>query len=1074
MMIELAAVIAAAVAGLDAPARLRCDYLVNPCGIDAIPPRLSWEFRDDRRNAAQSAYQIVAASSPEHLDRPDLWDSGRIASGETMHIAYGGPAPASAQRIHWRVRTWDGAGIASPWSEPAQFTMGLLHPGDWTAHWIGIPGAGTPGTRAHNGYHSDLAPTPDAPKWVTIDLGQPRPIDGVTLFPARPHDWIRDEPGFLFPLRYRIEASRTPDFAAAEVVADRTTADQPSPGASPVELRFPPTEARYVRLTATHLRDRAGRDFGLALAEMQVNSGGENIARGAPASALDSIEHNDWSTSNLTDGDTTSHKGTPPDRGPCPMFRGEFIAADAPARALLFITARGLYDCRVNGERVGDHQLAPEWTDYAQRIQYQAYDITERVRRGGNAIAVTLGHGWYAGRIGLFSAEMYGSQLSLLAQVRLEMPDGSVRTIGSDGSWKASNDGPIRRSDMLDGEAHDARRRMPGWDRPGFDDSAWMPVRLIDPPGAALVAQPNEPIRATRELRPVSISEPSPGVFVVDLGQNMPGWVRLRTSGPAGTEVNIRHAEALTDDGRAYTANLRSAGQRDTFILAGRGEEVFEPRFVYHGFRFAEITGLATPPTPDSITGIVVHSDSPSAGEFQCSDPTINQLMRNILWTQHANMMSVPTDCPQRDERLGWMGDAQIFAPTGCMNLDMAAFWSKWARDVRDAQDDQGRYSDVSPNPVKDRGQFMAAPGWGDAGVIVPWCAWTRYADDHLAREHLPSALAWIDYVRRHSPEGIWTTGRGNDYGDWLNSDTLRLDGLPRVSGELSKEAFATACHARSARLLADLASAAGDAEAASTLRSYGDGIAAAWAAKYIGPDGNIEGETQAGYALALHWDLAPAALRPRLVERLLDAVAAYDGHLSTGFQSTLPLMEELVAAGRADMAYALIQQRSPPSWAYMIEQGATTIWERWDGYVRGRGFQDPGMNSLNHFAFGSVGEWVWRHIGGISPLEPGFRRIAIAPTPGGGISSARASHRCILGEIRTAWEVREGFFTLEATIPPGAIAEVSIPARRPDGIEEGGLPLDRSVGIGPMAWAAGRATFTAAAGTYRFRSRVP
>ncbi len=1064
------------------PAHLRCEYLTDPLGVDAASPRLSWIVTDPRRGAIQSAYQIVAASSPDRLDSPDLWDSGKVQSRETAHIRYAGSALTSAQCIHWRVRTWDGAGAPSAWSDPARWTMGLLAPGDWTARWIGIPGAGTPGAPAHNGYHSELAASADTIKWVTIDLGRAAPIDAITLFPARPFDWVRDAPGLLFPVRYRIEGSSTPDFAAPLLLVDRTAADEPNPGTEPRTYRFPAATARYIRLTATRLASRDGpagtADFGLALAEMQALSGAANVALHGTVTAADSIEHNSWSTARLTDGDTTSHRATAPVRGPCPMLRREFEVAGTPTRALLFITARGLYEARLNGQRIGDHQLAPEWTDYHTRIQYQTYDVTDLVREGANALGVTLGHGWYAGKIGLFGAEAYGSQLSLLAQLRLEHADGTVTVVGTDEQWRGTNEGPIRAADLLDGEMHDSRRAMPGWDAPGFDAAAWRPVQRIPPPPlgearppAALVAQPNEPIRITQDRAPTAMTQPEPGVFVFDMGQNMPGWVRLTCSGPAGTTVTLQFAEMLDENGHAYTANLRAAAQRDAFILAGGGEETFEPRFTYHGFRFVEVRGLAAAPR---LVGRVVHSDAPIVGEFECSDDTINRLMSNINWTQYANLMSVPTDCPQRDERLGWMGDAQIFAQTAIYHMDMAAFFTKWCRDIRDAQHPDGRYPDVAPNPRMPRGDFLGAPGWGDAGVIVPYRVIENYGDVQLLEEHYESAKRWIEYIRAHSPEHIWTTGRGNDYGDWLNSDTLKLEGMPAVKGELEKEAFATACYAQSVRLLARTAMALGRAEDARALATLADSITEAWTSRYVAPDGAIAGETQAGYALALDWQLLrPVAREEGARRRILPALDAYNGHLSTGFHSTLPLMNQLVLMGEPERAYALIQQRTPPSWAYMIDQGATTMWERWDGYVKGRGFQDPGMNSFNHFAFGAVGEWIWRNVGGVGPGGPGWVSIDIGPVPGGGVTHARAGYRSIRGDIRVEWRLEGDTFRMDATIPPNTNAHFFLAAPGADAITESGRPLSASEGVRIVRDGEPLLVLSAPAGTYHFVART-
>ncbi len=1081
MITLLLASVVVALADPGAPGSLRCEYLTNPLGIEAAHPRLSWVVNDPARGAMQSGYRILVASSREELDKDhgDLWDSGAVNTGDTMQVEYAGKALASAQRVVWKVKMWTPEGAQSPWSDAATWSMGLLSPKDWTAQWIGLPFKGEPASDDNNGFHSDLAADAAAPKWVMIDLGQTTKFNSVKLYPSRPIDWIRDDPGFLFPLRFRIEVSDDAGFTKPKVVVDKTGADEANPGTEVRKYSFEDAAARYVRIATTKLDSREAGKFGFTLAEMEVLSGEENVAKGKAVTASDSIERNHWSTRRLTDGVTKSVKQRYAERGPAPMLRSGLRLDAAPSRATLFITARGLYEFRINGKRVGDHELAPEWTDYSRRIQYQTYDVTPLLQTGDNALAAMLGNGWYAGRIGFLTNQMYGDQLSLLAQVRLDFPDGTSRLVGTGTDWRGTLDGPMRADDMLDGEVYDAQKEIAGWDAPGFDDSKWTTVQAFPSPTAALVTQPNEPIRVTREVKPTSITEPAPGIFIIDFGQNLPGWIKITLTGAAGTMVNFTHGEMLDDQGRLYTTNLRSAHQKDTLILSGR-KDVYEPRFIYHGFRYVEVTGVTSKSDLEGIIARVAHSNSPEAGTFECSNPMLNRLEQNVRWTQYANMMSVPTDCPQRNERMGWMGDAHIFAETAIHNLDMAGFFAKWAVDIRDAQTPAGAYSDVSPNPVMGKNQFVSVPGWGDAGVAIPYRMYKNYADKRLLAEHYDSAKKWIDYIRTNNPSLIWEKARGNDYGDWLNGDTLKLEGFPSKGAEVPKEIFATACFEQSTRMVAQMATVLGKKDEAEQYMALANKIRDEFQKRFIGADAKMPGDTQAGYSFALKYDLVLDAQRPAMVGHLLNAIKARGGHLSTGFHSTTPMMDELVRAGHADVAYKLVSSTEFPSWGFMIEQGATSMWERWDGYVKGRaggGFQDPGMNSFNHFAFGAVGEWMVRVIGGLSttsdaPDEVAWRAFEIKPIPGEGVTWAKTTYNSIRGQINVSWRIEGERFLMDVTVPPNTWATVTMPTSNPTSVREGNRFASGAQGVtfgGPVA---GGVRMKVAAGTYRFSAQ--
>ena len=1043
--------------------QLRCEYLVNPAAVDVAAPRLSWIVTSQTRGQRQTVYQVLVASSAERLaaDQGDLWDSGQVQSDATAHIAYAGKTLASRTRCFWKVQAWDKDGKPSAWSEPATWTMGLLAPADWRgARWIAASGkaASEPPKTPHNGYHSVLAPSADVTKWVGIDLGSVQKVDAVRLHPARPFDFT-DTPGFLFPVRFRIEVADKPDFADARVVVDQTAQDVPNPGTDAPWLRFTPVEGRFVRLVATRLRQRDPGNFGLAMAEMEVFSNGETLARGKNVLAADSSETGGWAAEKLVDGRLLAEPGNAGAKPePATMLRKDFALPGAIKRATLHATGLGLYELSINGARVGENLLAPEWTLYSKRIQYQTYDVTKMLANGPNAIGAQLGEGWYAGPL-MFRPAIPNPVFRLLLCLDIEMADRSTRTIVSDGSWRGTTDGPIRESGIYAGETYDARREMPGWDRPGFDAAAWKPVQTIDDTESPLlVAQPNEPIRVVEELQPIKLTEPKPGAYVFDLGQNMVGWCRVKLRGPKGTTVTLRHAERLNDDGTVYTANLRSAPQIDHYTLRGNGEEVFEPHFTYHGFRYLELTGLPSPPRKDDVLGRVFYSNAPQSGNFECSSPLLNQLMRNIFWTQRANLESAPTDCPQRDERFGWMGDIQSFSQTAIFNMDMAAFFTKWVSDIRDSQQDDGRFPDFAPNAINPNKTapgladktFSGVPAWGDAGVIVPWRMYQNYGDRRILQQHFAAARRWVDFIHRNNPDLLWVKSRGNDYGDWLNGDTLILEGYPKGISEMPKEVLATAFFAHSTELVGKIARAIGREDDAAKYGKLADNIKAAFRRAYVAPDGRIKGDTQAGYALALRFDLLEPTARGKAVEHLLEAIARYKGHPSTGIQTTHRMMLELSERGRHDEAWRLVNLRTIPSWGFMIDQDATTIWERWDGYVPGRGYQGPGMNSFNHWALGSVGEWVWRELVGLNPDDdqPGFKHFILRPRPAGDLTWVRGRYDSIRGPIACNWKIADGRITLDVTVPANTTATVYVPTSDPAQVTESGRPAAEAPGV--------------------------
>jgi alpha-L-rhamnosidase len=720
---------------------------------------------------------------------------------------------------------------------------------------------------------------------------------------------------------------------------------------------------------------------------------------------------------------------------PAPYFRRQFDVVNDLLCARLYVTARGLYEARLNGERVGDGVLTPGWTDYSVRNQYQAYDVTDLLLPGANAIGVLLGDGWYSGYFGFRpkrSGAHYGDHPELLAQLRLCYRDGTSELIVTDSSWRA-NWGAILHADPLMGELQCSGLHPDGWDKAGFDGHGWRPVVTRPRDEAALVADPGPPVLVVEVLAPHEITPVEDGRVIVDFGQNLTGWVRIDVESSGGDKIRVRHGEMLDADGHLYVENLRTARQTDEFWTSG-GSEIFEPHFTWHGFRYVEVEGYPGTLSPESISARVVHSDIEVTGIFQCSDPVVNQLHSNIDWSLRSNFLSVPTDCPQRDERLGWLGDAQIFVRTAAYLREVLAFFDKWLDDVVDAQRDSGAFTDVAPRLGLD---WCGAPAWGDAGVIVPWTLYKMYGTLRPAARCYDAMSRWMEFLVGGNPDHLRSRGLGNDYGDWLAPD----------GDQTPHELLATAYWAYDATLMSEMAKALGrDADAFHYQQLAAD-VAEAFATAFVDDDGRVGSETQTGYALALSMDLLPTHLRARAAGYLVEAIRARQWHLSAGFVGIGYLLPALSSNGFSEVAYRLLDQETFPSWRYPIRHGATTIWERWDGWTEAKGFQSPHMNSFNHYSLGAVGEWLYRFVAGIDqPSDAfGFERVRLRPHPGTSMSWAGATFQSVRGPIASRWRRGDGHLTLDVSIPPSVTATVHLPTTDPANAHDGG-------GLGPIA----------------------
>lgn len=768
---------------------------------------------------------------------------------------------------------------------------------------------------------------------------------------------------------------------------------------------------------------------------------------------------------------------------PCPTLRRAF-SAERLARARLYVSARGLYEVRINGARVGDAELAPGWTDYHHRVQYQAYDVTGLVRAGENVLAATLADGWWSGFVGFEprrAGAHYGTFPQLIAELHLTAADGRTTKVVTDPAWRTAT-GATRHADLLMGECHDLRYAADGWDLPGFDDSGWSPAVVTDTGHRLLVASPDEPVRAITTLLPRTITRVAPETHLVDFGQNLAGRVRLRVPAlPAGGRVVVRHAEVLDGAEQLYTANLRTAAATDVLVGDGRENVMFEPRFTYHGFRYAEISGLPDV-DPSDVVAVVLHSDTPWAGAFDCSDPGIRRLHDCVSWGQRSNFVSVPTDCPQRDERLGWLADAQVFLPTAALNADVAAFFTKWLRDVDDARTPDGGFTNVAPRlaGVDDEG----APGWGDAGVIIPWHLYRTYDDPRFLARALDGMRAWVDLIHRHNPDLVWRKRVGPHFADWLAPGTP----TPR-------DVIATAYFAHSARITSLAADVLGERETARRYGELADAISAVFAEQFVTvgvtaevtaevttdetsdvtadvTSVRIEGDTQTGYLVALAFALLPADLAPPAARRLAELVEQAGPALTTGFLGVALAAPVLDAHGRADLVHALLRRTDHPSWLFPLRHGATTVWERWDGWTPEGGFQAASMNSFNHYALGSVGEWLYRGVAGLGqrPDSTGYRHLSVRPHPGG-LTHAGARHESVRGAIEIRWTRDGDRFELRVEVPPGATADVRVPTTDPASVRESDTRVEDAPHVTPLSTGRDHVLYRVGSGAYRFTS---
>lgn len=761
---------------------------------------------------------------------------------------------------------------------------------------------------------------------------------------------------------------------------------------------------------------------------------------------------------------------------PSPYIRKDFTISKPVASARVYVTSLGLYELQLNGKKVGDEVFTPGWTSYNKRLQYQVYDVTSQLTNGANAVGAILGDGWYRGHIGwgTDNRNRYGDKLALLLQLEVTYQDGSKESIITDPSWKSST-ASIISSDIYQGELYDARLEPTGWSSAGFAASNWKQVKVLEHTKNTLVASEGEPVKKIQELVPKKLWTTPKGEKVFDLGQNMVGWVRLKVKGNKGEKVTITFAEVLDKEGNFYTDNLRGAKNTDVYILKGEGEEIFEPHFTFHGFRYIQVQDYPGTLTTSSVTGIVIHSAMEPTGTFSCSDPLITQLQQNIQWGQKGNFLDVPTDCPQRDERLGWTGDAQAFAPTASFNFNVASFFTKWLKDMAADQMKNGAVPDVVPDILDFKGEpgmfgkkigWAASTGWADAAIIIPWTVYRSYGDVRILEQQYPSMKAWVGYMQNRAGDKYLWTGDGH-YGDWLsfNSDDSSYPGA-----YTEKDMIASAYFAYSSKLLSQIATVLGKKDDAKMYMDLSEKIKAAFNKEYVTSTGRLVSNTQTAYSLVLAFDLLPETLRPTAAQYLADDVRKF-GHITTGFLGTPIICKVLTQTGNNDVAYFLLNRKQYPSWLYPVTAGATTIWERWDAQRPDGSFQDVGMNSFNHYAYGAIGDWLYKVVAGINidPEVPGYKKIIFHPQPGGGLTQAQAAIETMYGKVSSGWTLANGQFTYKITVPSNTTATVILEHAADLTVNAGKKTLTDTPSVSNVNKKGSDLEFTIGSGEYEF-----
>jgi len=1026
------------------PTDLRCEQLENPFGIDAPSPRLSWMLNATGRGVQQTAYQIIVASTDAKLSpgEADRWDSGKVSSGESILVRYHGKPLASHNACFWKVRVWDNNDRPSDWSEPAKWSMGLLSESDWKAKWIGLDGIDQTNTLTGTAWiwYPEGEPEKSAPletNWFrrVVSLPADRKIKRALFEYTGDNEcrgWLNEfdlgaRNSFKTikwnDITSRLESGKSCVFG---LVGRNEGTNNPAAVIGLLRIEFTAGEPIVIR---TDEGWKVSKSF-----EAGWNTQAFDDSKWVAAKVLGPAEMQPWGAPRAAEDR----------RLPARWLRKEFTLEKRLSRAIVYFSGLGSSELHLNGAKVGDAVLSPALSQYDKRAFYVTYDVTKQVRRGANAIGAVLGGGRFSSdRSKVYAGTVNAGWPKMLLHLRLEYLDGSVGEVVSDESWKLTTDGPILTSGEFDGEEYDARKELRGWSETKYDDASWQSPRVVSAPSDKLSAQMTPPIRVTETLRPVSVREVRPGVMIYDLGQNLVGWCRLKVRGPAGKTVQLRFAETLNPDGTLYMANLRGARVTDTYTLSGKGDEVWSPRFTYHGFRYVEMTGYAGKPTLAALEGRVVHDDLPRAGGFECSNELLNQIYKNVYWGTRGNYRSIPTDCPQRDERQGWLGDRSEECRGESYLFNLATFYSKWLQDISDAQRDSGSVPDVAPSywPI-----YSDNVTWPSTLVTAPGMIHRQYGDLAPIAERYDSAKKWLSYMRGFFTNGIIAR---DSYGDWcVPPEDPKLIHSKDPARQTDKALLATSYFYYDVKLMERYAMLLGKRDDATHFAQWADEIKTAFNQRFLNRElGQYDNGSQTSSVLPLAFGLVPEGQRTRVFGRLVGKIENETrSHIGTGLIGGQHLMRVLSDHGRADLAYRIASQKDYPGWGYMISQGATTIWELWNGDTA-----DPTMNSGNHVMLvGDLVIWFYEYLAGIAadPAQPGFKHIVMKPYPVGDLKYVQASHRSPYGLIVSDWRKEGGRFDWKVEVPANTTATVYVPKMSQSKVAESGKPLGETRGV--------------------------
>jgi alpha-L-rhamnosidase len=1022
---------------------LRSDALVDPLGLDDAHPTFSWRIDDSTEGARQSAYRVTVFSSDPKGEsaRADVWDSGRVTSSVSNGVTYQGAALEPTRRYFWRVEVWGKDGQAYPLSSTAWWETGLMDQSAWRGKWVGYESAELhslrnsgaewitnpaaevdPNQDTHHDFRMHFSPGKSVRSVVLYTTGEDTAdawVNGAKVLSAHPLPPWKQMPWMTYERHEITSQVRAGDNLLAIGITHyailRSKMSSQTPMSACVYIVYSDGTTQLL------ISDTAHWKAGLNVKGEWWNASYDDS--GWPSAEVFQPSTNSFGATNV---------GRPWPTGPVSMFRRSFTVDKQVVSARLYATALGAYKFHLNGKPVGDQILAPGWMDFREHVPYQVYDVTGRIKQGSNAIGAYLAPGWYSTPLKWFrEGNNYGdTEPALRAQLRLQMADGSVVWISTDEAWKAELS-EIRLAEIYDGETRDERLRAPGWDAANFKDAGWHPATVVEPKEPRIVAQNYPPIREERVMKAKAITSPASGVYILDFGQNMAAVPRLRVRGQRGDDIKLRFAEVLNPDGTLYVDNLRTAKATDHFILAGSPEaEEFQPEFTFHGFRYMEVTGVRQAPTADTLEAVVLHTDAPFTVEFATGNKMVNQLWSNVLWGQRSNFVGLPTDCPQRDERLGWTADAQVFWRTATFNMDLDTFTQKFSGDLRGTQVGTAMYGIFAPGTDQSNPGYGVA--WSDAGVIILWTGWVQSGDRRIIEQNWDAMEKYLAAIEQANPDHLWQHNFGAAFGDWLTPTITTPEDL-----------IATAYWAYDAAMMQQMALAVGHAEDAAKYGRLHEAIKSAFEKTYVQSDGTVGSidrypsippptihpkasdenkdrfvETQTGYVLALHMDLLPQELRQPAAKRLIAMIQENNWLLGTGFLGTPYLLEVLSDTGHSDVAYRLLLNTEYPSWGYLIEHGATTTWERWNGdQMRG----DPSMNSYNHYAYGAVAEWMYRYAAGVDTdtTDPGFHRIALHPNFDGRLKSLSFDYQSVYGAIHSDWRAEGEHVKWNLIIPP-------------------------------------------------------